>query len=230
MFSLFKKNKKLITKNDYSFLKALTSKLTEYDFIRQQVNDDFIIDKRKAYPTEKKGSFAYILNSKLEKEYTNNKFLGFYKIKKIIGYNHIKSKPSRVDIYLINGMISGYYSEDPIIELDFSKFDMSEYYVEIINDIDRDDVKKIIGNVENDILHMLDVDSAFKINISQEDYYVIKKLGNGNYISIDCNGAVYGMIHDPYEVEKIFDNIEQFFKALKADEFNFDYYLNQKMS
>ena len=43
-------------------------------------------------------------------------------------------------------------------------------------------------------------------------------------------GAVYGMIHDPYEVEKLFDSKESFFEALKSGEFSISEYYEKKMS
>ena len=43
-------------------------------------------------------------------------------------------------------------------------------------------------------------------------------------------GAVYGMIHDPYEVEKLFDKKETFFEALKSGKFDIADYYNSKMS
>ena len=88
----------------------------------------------------------------------------------------------------------------------------------------------LIGKVPKAILSQLDVESTFKIEIPEGNYYVIKDLEDGNYLSMDEQGAVYGMIHDPYEIEKLFNNKEAFFEALKSGEFSISEYYDKKMS
>ncbi|MBG6131238.1 hypothetical protein IWQ47_002894 [Aquimarina sp. EL_43] len=43
------------------------------------------------------------------------------------------------------------------------------------------------------------------------------------------NGAIFGMIQDPYEVEKLFDNKEAFFNDLELGNFSIEQYYNKKM-
>jgi len=76
----------------------------------------------------------------------------------------------------------------------------------------------------------LEIESTFKIEIPEGKFYVIKDLEDGNYLSMDENGAVYGMIHDPYEIEKLFDSKEAFFKALESGKFSISRYYENKMS
>ncbi len=58
---------------------------------------------------------------------------------------------------------------------------------------------------------------------------LIKDLEDGNYLSMNEKGAVFGMIHDPYEVEKLFDNKEAFFNDLELGNFSIEQYYNKKM-
>lgn len=77
-----------------------------------------------------------------------------------------------------------------------------------------------MGNVDNDVLSKLDINLTFKIDVDEGEFYVIKDLGDGNYLSMDQNGAVYRMIHDPYKIEKIVEDKENFYQALKNGAFD----------
>ncbi len=80
------------------------------------------------------------------------------------------------------------------------------------------------------VLSVIDINSTFKIQIPEGVFYVIKDFGDGNYLAMEENGAIYGMIHDPYEVEMLFKNKDVFVNAIESGEFNIFKYYNSKIS
>ena len=228
MFNFFRK-KKLITDFDFEFLKALASELQAYNLL-SQINKDFIIGKRKAMPTEKHGSFTYIFNADLEKKYQNKNLPAFFIIKNIQVKNIESNSPTSLELYIMEGIICGYYCDCNIVHLDLTSFDLSNSFEKHFDNKDKQELVKILQNIPQNIMNKLDSQSTFKIDLPEGIFYSIKDFEDGNYLGVDLQGAVYGLIHDPYEVEKLFDNKEVFFEKLESGEFDIEKYYSGKMS
>ncbi|WP_417369462.1 hypothetical protein [Flavobacterium beibuense] len=137
-----------------------------------------------------------------------------------------------LEIYIMSGMVSGYvlHTNTKKTEIDSTKIDVSNVKKVKIGNKDTEALQNILGNIPNEISSMLDIQNTFEIETSKGDLYTIKDLENGNYIAIDKNSVIYGLIHNPYEVEELFNNKETFFDALKSGVFNFTDYINNKTS
>ncbi|QLG44901.1 hypothetical protein [Costertonia aggregata] len=127
-------------------------------------------------------------------------------------------------------MLAGFRVNAKYSELDFEKIDTSKIKEKHFKNEEKEFLKTLIGKVSKDILSQLDIKSTFKIELEDGDFYVLKDLEDGNYLSMNEKGSVYGMIHDPYEVEKLFDTKESFFEALKSGEFSISKYRESKFS
>ncbi|HBK70367.1 MAG TPA: hypothetical protein DDZ39_01705 [Flavobacteriaceae bacterium] len=229
MFNLFRK-KKVIQENDYIFLKAIMKALSnKYPYLLPQVSKEFILDKTLNQLGDI-GTYTFTLNAKLETKYSNKSLPQFYIIKDISIWNNLKGKFEQIELHILEGMIAGIKVTSEYSDLDLKKIDISKVKEKHFNNHERDNLKKIIGSVTDNLLSKLDIEGTFKIKIPEGEFFTIKDLGDGNYLSMDNDGAVYGMIHDPYEVEKLFDNKEVFFEALKYGKFNIYEYFNKKMS
>lgn len=68
----------------------------------------------------------------------------------------------------------------------------------------------------------MDLNDTFKIETIEGVFYMIKDLGNGDYLSIDKNSAVYHMTHDPYKIKKNFNCKEDFYKHIKSENFDIE--------
>ncbi|MBG6131241.1 hypothetical protein IWQ47_002891 [Aquimarina sp. EL_43] len=228
MFNLFSK-KKLITDRDYEFLIAIAKALpSDYYYLANQVSKDFILDK-KVNQLGDEGTYTLVLNSELETKYSDKSFPQLFIIKDISIWNNIKSSFEQVELHILEGMLAGFKINAKLAELNFRKIDTSKIKERHFKNEEKEFLKNLIGEVSKSVLSQLDVESTFKIEIPEGNFYVIKDLGDGNYLTMNEKGAVFGMIHDPYEVEKLFNNKEAFFNDLELGNFSIEQYYNKKM-
>ncbi|WP_111684809.1 hypothetical protein [Winogradskyella tangerina] len=229
MFKLFrKKNKNLLSEIDFLFLEAISNKLENHNFL-PAINKSFIVGKRKGIPSEGEDSFTYIFNKREEHKYIKKEYPNFFIIKNINAFEKGSKKLCQIEICILTGYIINYLSDIPIENIDLSSIDTSKSYEKHFDTSDSNELKLILGKVPEQINELLDINETFKIEIVEGEFYVIKDLEDGNYLSMNSKGEVFGMIHDPYEIEKLFDNKDDFFDALKRNEFNIDEYYDKKM-
>ena len=206
--------RKNIRKEDYTFLKSIASRLIDkYPYLVSQISKDFILDK-KDNEFESKGTYTLILNAKLESKYINRKLPQFFIIKDIFIWNKTKNKQEPIEFDVMQGMLAGYKLTAKVSDLDLNKIDVSKIKEQNFNNQDKEELDKIIGDIDEKIIPLLSLNSSFKIDIPEGIFYVIKDLNNGDYISIDQNGSVYKMTHDPYEIKCIYKKKEDFFEAI----------------
>lgn len=219
MFNIFRKGKK-IKKEDYDFLEAIIEALpSQYSYLIDQVTEDFILDK-KNNPLGDQGTWTLILNADLERKFAKKWLPKFFIIKGIGICNKNKESIELVELHIMEGMLAGFKLQAKYSDLDLERIDISRVVEKQFQDEDQEVLNEILGNVPEDILFYLDLKSTFKIDTEEGYFYVIKKLGDGDYLAMDKKGAVYVMIHDPYKVERIFSNKESFFQALKSSKFD----------
>lgn len=225
MFKIFK-NK--IKKEDYNFLKIITKKLPlKYSYLIDQVSKEFLLNKQ-INKLGDEGCFTLSLNSNLESKYSNKLLPQFFIIKDIAIWNKSKLSFDFIELHILEGMLAGFKINSNYLELDFNKIDISQIKEKNFNNEDRNFLKKIIGTkIPTKILESLEVESTFKIKLNEGDFYVIKNFQDGNYLSIDANGKVYIMIHDPYIIKQVYADKETFFKELSNGNFNISKYYNE---
>jgi len=216
MFGFLKK-KKLITNADYNFFEIIVNKLSsKYPYLVSQVSKDFIFDKV-INKLGEDGTYGFVLNAELESKYSNPNLPSFFIIKDIGIWSNKNKRYVLLDLHIVEGMLSGYYLRESLSDLDCNKIDLSQIKEKTFKDKDKDELKLIIDNVKDELINKIDLDGTFKIEIPEGNFYTIKDLGDGNYLSVDSSGAVFKMIHDPYSVDKIFDDLSEFLDALKLE-------------
>lgn len=226
----FLKNKNKIDTIDFKFLRSIVSILPpKYKYLYNQISEDFMIGKE-VNKSSGKGAFSIILNAKLEKRYSNKSLPQFFIVKGIKIWNIEKKAFIDVELDIVEGMLAGFICEDKYQDLDLDRIDISNVYEKKFNNKDKEEVDLIMGKMPTEVSILLNLESSFKINISQGEFYTIKDFEDGNYLSVDKRGAIYAMIHDPYEIEKLFDNKEVFYAAITSGEFSVYEYYDRKMS
>jgi hypothetical protein len=65
-------------------------------------------------------------------------------------------------------------------------------YSESVDDL------KYVGNFKNRRPKILTLKNSIEIEVSGEGYYIIKDFEDGNYLSVNQDGRVYGMFHEPF--------------------------------
>jgi hypothetical protein len=229
MFNLFNK-KKRIKPYDYIFFKTIVDKLPEkYNYLKLQISKDFILDK-KPNSLGDKGAYTFLLNANLESKYGNKSFPAFFIIKDIKIWNNVKNNYYYLELHILEGMLAGYYVACDISTLNAQNISLDKIKEKHFLNKDKNIVKNIIGDdISPSLLSQLDIETAYKIELPEGEYFIIKHFDEANYIAINNLGEVFGMIHDPYEVELIFNSTEKFFEALKSKEFDFKKYFDSKM-
>ena len=229
MLNFFRKRNR-IKQEDYRFLRAVVTTLpSKYSFLVGQVSEEFILNK-KVNTLGDKGTYSLILNAELESKFSNKSLPYFFILKDIYIWNEVQKAFDQIELHVLEGMLAGFKIYAKYSQLDLTRIDTTQVKEKLFKDEDKEYLVNLIGHVSQDILAQLDIKSTFKVEIEEGDFYVIKDLQDGNYLSMDENGAVYGMIHDPYEVEKLFETKEAFFLALKSGRFIIEEYYNRKMS
>lgn len=218
MINLFGKNKSLKS-SDLHFLYSIVSKLPEkYSYLKPQISDDFLLGK---FPNEfgDKWTFTLTLNAKLENKYSN-KFLPSFFILKNIFVLDIKTQVlQNVELHIMEGMLAGYRIGANISEIDLTTIDVTNVIEKHFDNHDYKRVMEIIGKVDDGILKKLDLQNCFKIEIENEIYYTIASLRDGDYLTIDTDGAVFLMKHNPFQIQKIYNNKEDFLNELRIGGF-----------
>lgn len=135
-------------------------------------------------------------------------------------------------IYVYSGVISGYsFNTKNKVQIDLSKIDISKFDKESsVHFTGIEVVKSFFKEVEETLLDKLDLNNVLEIEINEGNFYTIKDLEDGNYIAIDKNGKVFGLIHDPYEIEMLYKNTELFIKDLSSGKFDIQKYYDTKFN
>ncbi|WP_287754040.1 hypothetical protein [Microcystis sp. M112S1] len=205
-------------------MEGIAKKLPKkYSFLQLQINKDFILD---SVPNEflKSGWKRTILNQNLYPSYRNNKIN--YQLKGIRVYDPSEDKLKEIELDLYEGILIGYKAQEGQFDLD--RIDL-DHLKECEFSPSQEDLKyqKLFEGKKSDYLDPLG--DGYEIQLSGNNYYVIKDLEDGNYISIDDKGKVYGMFHDPYLIEMINEDVKEFIDQVNTGMFSIDKYYKSKL-
>ncbi|WP_256005063.1 hypothetical protein [Pedobacter deserti] len=213
MFGLFKKKPSFTTKH-VDFFVALVYRLPErYRFLLPQINMEFILGVKKNI-LGYKGSYTFLLNANIARDFRDKSMPSLLIIKNLGVWNQRSKAFEFVELYLVEGMFSGYKMMAPMEDLDPHIIDVNLISEDKSGDEDKLNLQKILGMVDPGLEEILDIQSTFKIEIPEGVFYVLKNLGDGNYLGVDENGGVYLLIHSPYTVELVFADVDSFKSAL----------------
>ena len=228
MWNPFKRKTK-VTGEDLAVLKKIVAILpAKYSYLKDQISEEFIIGKK---PNElgDENTLRFSLDSNLAKKFGNPDLPEFFIIKNIKIWNAAKHKYSTVELHILTGFLAGIRINAKYKELNFNKFDVSDVSEKHFQDDGKTTLNNLLSDLDPELTNYLDLEETFLIEIPEGEFYTIKNLGDGNYLAINDNREVYSLIHDPYEVEKIFESIDDFYASVKTGIFNIDKYLNKKI-
>jgi hypothetical protein len=86
-------------------------------------------------------------------------------------------------------------------------------------------LEKLVHGLKSDLL---DLNNLGEFELENKLYYQIKDLEDGNYLAIDRDGQVFGLIHDPYKIELLNKSLRQFVSDVNSGKFDFEKYINNK--
>jgi len=227
MLKIFSKKKKILDE-DIVFLRAVVSRLpSKYSFLIEQATNDFILGKE-VNKLGDEGTFTLTLNADLEKKYANKNLPRFFIIKDIRIWNKVKNTWVNAELHILEGMLAGFRLTSEYSSLNYENIDLTGVKEKLFKDEEKIELINILGKAAKVAAKYLDIESTFKIELPEGDFYVIKDLGDGNYLSVTKMGQVYGMIHDPYEIELLFEKSDDFIDAVKNNKFDIQQYYENK--
>ena len=216
MFNFFKKKKrslrdKELTETDRAFLNAIANALqAKYPSIKRQVDAGAIagITERFVYG---EGTFYYSIDGELSKK-TRDRVAGDFKLMNIEFLNK-SGKPEQLNLYVMEGLVYGYQCSTLVENLDLSTFQDKNSWIKIFRDDDYETISHFFEKYDKSFLDKLDLGSVFKIELNDAELYTIKNLQDGNYLAINLEGQIFELIHDPYIVKKVFENVEELHRS-----------------
>ncbi len=228
MFDFFKKKRATsIQAWERALLKAVVGRLpSKYSFLVNQVSSEILLDsvpngllggnwKR----TKLDGSIHdSIINRDLD-----------YRLAGIRVFDAESETFKDVELDLHEGILIGYNVDGGNGRLDLEDIDVGSLREKPWDNVNGG-LQEIIGKEDYVLLAQFGFKDGFEIEIPEGRFHVIKDFEDGNYLSMDGEGAVYCMMHDPYEIEKLFNGKDDFFAAMKFGEFSALEYYNKKMS
>ena len=214
MFGIFSNKKKLLAK-DIEFLNSvITSLPSKYEYLKQQTNDEFILGK-KSNPLGDSDTYTLSLNADLENKYSNKYLPRYFILKNIKIANKMNMSVINIELDILEGMLAGYRAPTDYNNLDLNNIDTTCVYEKHFVDDERNELMCILGQIDSATEAALDLQETFLIELDTGSYYVIKNLGDGNYLSVNEQGNVYEMIHDPYSIDLLYTDLHIFYKDLK---------------
>lgn len=227
MFNIFK-NKTKIKDWEYRMLKSIADFLpSKYSFIKGQITHEFILN---SIPNEflENNWKTIVYNQNLYDSFKNTDFN--YKLIGVRIYDLDEKSYKDVELDIGDGILIGYRIDATGGNFDFGESDISGLKQVSFENMNKAILDKIIGMPSNEIISQLDLSDTFEITVPEGKFYVIKDLEDGNYLAVDTNGSVYCLIHDLYEIEKLFESVNMFYDALKSNSFSIEDYYENKIS
>lgn len=218
MFGLFKKTSWKLEGKSLSFFHSLFSQLpNKYAFLLQGLERGLYRKYSVNYSMQ--GSHYYLVFDPSQSDRSMTKGLQF-ELKNI----QVKERNQLHSLNLIvsDGLWCGFEFDKDIIKLESYSFDVSLLQEVLFGN---KKLTSVVGDLKSESLDLTDLS---EIEVNGKHYYQIKDLQDGNYICIDSSGKVFGLIHDPYEIELINNNLKEFVEKVNTGQFNFDNYLESK--
>lgn len=116
----------------------------------------------------------------------------------------------------------GFEIERDILDFKNYQIDVSSFKIDRTKSVTDKGIKSLVSNLT---CTQLDLTDLRELEFGDKTVYQIKDLEDGNYIAIDNKGEVFGLSHDPYEIQPINKSVRQFVEDVNGGLFDFEKYL-----
>ena len=196
MFGLFKKTSWKIEGKTKDFFQQIFAQLPEeFQFLTVGLNNGLY--KRFSVNHAMKGHFYSIGFDPSQSDKSMVKGKQFH-LENILIKQKAQTYPLNMTIY--DGLWIGFEFEKKISDFADFQIDLSSIRKNKNKFTKDKKIEKLIHGLKCDLL---DLNNLGEFELDNKLYYQIKDLDDGNYLAIDRNGQVYGLIHDPYKIELI---------------------------
>lgn len=238
MFNLFRRKKEMqipflqteefqVTDLELVFFKKVFESLPgKYHFIVNQINKDFLL-ARKVNSFDKVGGFTFLIDQITEKKIRQIK--PYYRIGGITIYNTNKKLNEEIFLDILDQIFVGFYTPSPIEEYDIGTIKSELVYIKKAKEFTLETIKKITGKENfSQLQKHLNFNNIFEIEIDGKQFLKIHDLEDGNFLAINEQGKIFGLFHDPFIVESIFEDSGLFLGALDSGVFTIDKYVSSR--
>jgi len=219
MFSLFKKTRWKIDGKALDFFRQVFRQLpAEFEFLSNGLEKGLY--KRYAVNATMKGGHYSISFDPKQSDKSMKKGLHF-DLEHIIIRQDGQAFPLHINVY--EGLWIGFEFQKSISDFTNFQIDVSLMKKREGRDVTDKKTAKLVSGL---LSEHLDLNNLSPIKIENKTYYQIKDLGDGNYLAIDEQRQVFGLIHDPYKIELIHTSVAQFVADVNNGRFDFGKYLD----
>jgi len=180
-----------------------------------------------AYYFNHQEKFIQLLRKKATRsslDFVQNKALQNFKISGLQIYNVKTNSLLKVKLVVFKNVISKIYLDidnNPLKVLDLKNINVDHLKVEFFegdNNLTEKTVRRILKDLNNKKIDLLDLGNTFDVEFNEKILYVILDMQDGNYVTIDDNRAVYRIIHDHTEpVKQIYPDIGLFLNSYSGN-------------
>ena len=234
MFSFFKRKKEIsflderleISEKEFELLRRAVATLpNNYDFLRNQINPEFLRGKRINIMSTS-GGFSLIFDQNMEKEIRQPK--PYYRLGGIKVLNVEKNVYEPVFLDILDQILIGFSIPSQVEAYDLDTVKSELVFEKKPRNSAFDNLKAIIGEEYlESVKKYVNLNNIFELELNGEIFYTIHEFGDGNYLAINNKSEVFGLFHDPYKVEKIFNNPKQMVGDLETKIFSLEAYEDQ---
>ncbi len=131
----------------------------------------------------------------------------------------------RLNITIYDGLWTGYEIERNILEFKEFQIDVS---ILKKNGSKFAPEARIMTLVQGLTSEHLNLSELSELEVKGTLYYQIKDLEDGDYLAIDEKGQVFGLVHDPYKIQRISGSVREFVADVNTGRFSFERYKEGK--
>lgn len=212
----FRKKKVLpnkLDKTEADFIEAIVNKLSfKYPLFKQEYESETFVGISKN-PGGSNGSFTYFIDNNSWKKICDTSINNFFI--KNINFNSFDGKKVIVDLFTSEGLIIGYKTNVDINDVDIATIDVSKIWEKHFLNKDYQEIRVILNSLSPQELKKLNLaKNTFKIRVNNKEYYTIQDIGDGNYLVLNKEGIVFKATHDPFEIKKIYNSVQEYLNSI----------------
>ena len=208
MFSWFKNKKKINYDTQITLIKNIFQQLPAYKKILEQVNEG-IIDGIKKMDQSFPNYCKFQLDVRLLNKYEIKNGRCFL-LKDIFVYDTGINGYAEINFVIAYGVLLGYSMPGTVItQPNPNDIKVSSFCVQYFGEDDFKSIKFLFSAKELKLINPADV---YEVELEGKSYYHLKDIGDGDFIGIDKSKSVFRITHDPYEIRKLDQSLEQILK------------------
>ncbi len=218
MFRLFKKNSWAINNNIKQFFQTLFSQLPpEFQFLQDGLKNGLY---RRYIFNEGDNYFISFAPDQSDKSIVKGKNFDIMNIRVLSD-----KQEYQLNLKVYKGLWVGFDISKNIKKFKLYQFDTSKMKKVESRFPTDDKIKNLVEDLYSD---KLELDNLSEFEIDGKLYYQIKDLEDGNFIAIDNNGKVFGLIHDPFKIELLYYSIRDFVESVNSGKFKIEEYVQHQ--